>query len=126
MNTPTKPHLRPLPIPRTQIPWKPRPRRMPPHEAAHRRLLQPPLAADPGNATQFLRALVFRFSGLARIRLVNTSYGENKRSLSERRGERWRRPTSARIRKRVSPAAIRSTEKLGSPYMSERDTSLDK
>jgi len=41
-------------------------------------------AGDPGNATQFLRALVFRFSGLARIRLVNTSYGENKRSLSER------------------------------------------
>src|SRR5436190_7212495 len=31
---------------------------------------------------------------------------------AQRRGERWRRATSARIRKRVPPAAIRPTEKL--------------
>src|SRR5205807_10068547 len=32
---------------------------------------------------------------------------------AEHRGERWRRAPSARMRKPVPPAAIRSTEKLG-------------
>src|SRR5207237_1857623 len=36
---------------------------------------------------------------------------------AQRRGERWRRATGARIRKWVPPAAIRSTEKLGDGFI---------